>query len=132
MVEMLSNIAVQEYEANLKRFALYGLISERQLSEVLSFHHFRTRDNTLMLSIVFNPFFQANSKDLQRATMLMGADEAEEDEKGADAEEIKEDDQVNQSQLTLGNAEVQADKSVIDQQQVDIEVDLSVYNRMQR
>ena len=162
---MISNITLQHYEDKLKKFACYGLISQRQLSEILSFHNFRTRDNTLLTQIVFNPFFQANNHELQRAFAAQKLDAGPSDdiEKGKIVEvddKFENDDELNmaiavenmdesikEEELTLGNAEVKAagpkqvswqhrGASILEHsaesQQIDIEIDLSIYNRIQK
>ena len=65
--EILSSISLQEYDFKIKKFGSNGLISERQLAELLSYHETRTRNNPLLLDILHNPFFQASENELDRA-----------------------------------------------------------------
>lgn len=50
----MSAITLQEFEKKIKRFAFDGMISVKQLSEVLSHHghHLKTGNNDLLLDVL--------------------------------------------------------------------------------
>ena len=70
LLEILDNVTLQEYELKIKKFARNGLITQKQLAEILSYHQLRSRNNTLLMDILQNPFFHASQQEIKRAERL--------------------------------------------------------------
>lgn len=61
----MGGITVQVFESKIKMFAKDGLLSVRQLDEILlsGLRHVRTKNNVLLRDILTNPFFHASNDD---------------------------------------------------------------------
>jgi hypothetical protein len=65
LLEVLNNITLQEYENKIKKFAYNGILTQKQLAEMLSYHQLRSRNNALLSDILLNPFFHASEKEIK-------------------------------------------------------------------
>ena len=61
--ELMTGITLQVFEAKVKMFATDGVLSIRQLDEVLlsGLRHVRSKNNDLLRSILTMPFFHASN-----------------------------------------------------------------------
>ena len=51
---------------HMKKFAYDGQLTIKQLSEVLSYHQLRTKNNILLLNILKNPFFHYHKRQKKK------------------------------------------------------------------
>ena len=72
--DLMGEMSVQEFERTMKRFACDGVLSVKQLQEVLSFHRLRSRNNALLRDVLLNPFFRASKEETERALAAEEAD----------------------------------------------------------
>ena len=104
LLEVLNNITLQEYENKIKKFAYNGILTQKQLAEMLSYHQLRSRNNALLSDILINPFFHASENEIKKAKKIgINITRKEKKETIERLENEFEDDQNENRLLTLGN-----------------------------